>query len=254
MRGGLLMGVLLLALSSTAQAEDAPPRVIPTFPVSCSASPYGVTCLHAFGGAPTRIPLPPDYGKECAGAHVQLYQLSTRLAAPVGNPVALVEKNCNSVVLPLPEVRSTTVFRVSLLKAKVPQDVLVQVYPNDLWTDLQTWSASHHLVVNDRDHLLTPTLERQQITYGHDVLSSENKSKEQICVWVPRHDEADDGEEPFACASLLVLHEKSKTVPYVEVRKEPSRIRTDVYMPILNALDDNPLVQELFVRLIKSQL
>ena len=255
MKLALLTCGVLFALASGTQAADVAVHDIPPFPASCSATPYGETCLHAFGGVPTRIPLPPPYAKGCAGTQLQLYQLSTRLAAPVGQPVVLTDKDCTTVVFALPEVKSTTVFRISPMQATVGiKAVLVQVYPNNLWDDLREWSASHHLVVNDRDNYLMPTLERRHISYSREVLSSELPMNEQVCVWVPTQETVDEGDEPFTCKALIVLHEKSLTIPYIVERNESGYTRADVFMPFLSALDSNPLVQEVFMRLIKSQL
>ena len=261
MRLALITGGLFLSLASAAQATAIPVQPIPSLPSSCSTTPYGETCLHVFGGAPTRIPLPSTFANTCNGAHVQLYQLSTRLVAPVGGPVALSASECSSVTLNLPDVKEETSFRVSLLEMRgaeeeraATKNVLIQVYPNNLWDALRDWSTSNHLVVNDRDNRLTPILDQQHIAYTSSIMSSDNTSKQQVCVWVPQESASSDDEPPVDCKSLLVLYEKTDTLPIIHVQQNPHQVRTDVHMPILNALSTNPLVQKVFASLIQSQL
>jgi hypothetical protein len=246
------IAVLALIWGSPAGAESSG-RDIPPFPSSCSTTPYGESCLHTFGGAWTRVPLPQE---ECRGEKVELYQLSSRLSVPAGKPIAPERDSCSATVY-LPNVRRTQVFRLADVENDEAdgrsQSVLVTVYPADILKDLQEWSHANRLIVNDRESRLIPLLEENDIAYSPVMLPSGNHTQ-QVCVWVPASSAPADEEAPLECLSLLVLHEKSATLPYISIVHAQGQVRTDVYMPLLPDFSSSPLVQKTFVDLIQSQL
>jgi hypothetical protein len=202
----------------------------------------------------THIPLPDMKGVSCADIEVQLFQLSTRLAMPVGDKVTLKGDHCGDVTLFLPAVKEKTIFRVAYKNAapgKLP-DTLVAVYPADLWAPLTEWSESNNLIVNDRGGKLIPLLEKHAIRYSPVVLPDNGGHVRQVCIWVPVSD--DDAEAPFDCTPVIVLHEKTENLPMIHTLESPNRYRVDVYMPLLPALADHPLAQKTFIDLIQSTL
>jgi hypothetical protein len=267
MRYLMLMTGLILAASLPAQAAEKPLsgaaariQTIPQLPQTCSRSPEGDVCLHAFGGLRTRIPLQDTKEFSCDEIEVRLFQLSSRLAAPVGEKVALKGARCNEVILPLPEVKEKTLFKVLFTiagsqSARNPdmtmQETLIAVYPSDQWAPLKEWSEVNNLVVIDRGRKLIRLLDELNIRHSAVVMPRKGKTQ-QVCLCLPVSD--NDAEEPAGCNPLLVLHEKTDSLPMIHTLESPGRYRADVYMPLVRALEDNPLAQKTFIDLIQTTL
>jgi hypothetical protein len=254
----VILTVALIALSSASRAENAtkPEYDVPGMPYYCTTSPFGEVCQHLLGGRNTRIFLPSMPDEPCANKTVQLYQLSDRLAAPVGAPVNM---SCAMAVLDIPAVKERTYFRVMRERAKDEadtadnkRDAVIAVYPAEQFTALKEWSEKNRLVVFDRTQKLTPFLEKQGITYS-SVMPPESKDTtlKTLCLFVPA---SESDTAPETCPAQINFYERIDEFPQVVSTQGAHGKRLDVFIPLLSTLGYHPLTNRMFIKLIESSL
>lgn len=259
MRRLLLLIALLLILPDSTPFARAETQEISPLPQSCAYSEsYGNVCLHAFGDIDTHVPLPDTKGFSCDEIIVQLFQLAPNAETEVGKPILLKGENCPYVTLHLPAVTERKIFRVLFSVANsrearfrqnpIVNELLLAVYPENLFGPLRAWAQTGTLVVIDPLQKLIPILDEQKIKFSTTLPSTTALAP--VCIWVPVAAGAQG--LPFSCRATIILHERTRDLPTVTKLVGGGKVRIDVNMSLIKMLADNPLVQQAFVNMILS--
>lgn len=267
-----LLWIFLIA--STASAEVAKAQIIVEAVTddpfsSASDSPVG----HFFGGQSVSLPLN-IYGapKEMIELKARLFQLTSRIAAPVGKDLEIFSntdlsdniRKAFKLPITLPSVKRESDFELRFLVRLGPDghwkpagSAKVRIYPRDLLKPIRAWAEKHDLRVRDSTGSLGNFLSARQIRFtkepGQGTLNPTLPAATPgTLLIVPNRDRVDGirkWDRPGL--SVVVFNEGSGTIPKVVLKRGRHGVLLIIDMELLDALQADPRAQKIFLEIFK---
>ncbi len=243
---------LALLLPHTTQAQVS--RIENGTPV-CIAHEDGEICHHYFSGAEITVPAAFDdlYDGDCEGYRIRVIQPQSVLYAEPVDPVAIAPAVCATAAetqITLPKIKRETVFDIVVETQekggdwKTAHTVPVMVYPGTLLDPLKAWAAKGSLSVKDENGVLEAFLSEQDIEFNKDDYGTAETHMVTLMTGPVIADEHHKG-------GVIVFREKVYDLPQLRGTDTQNGPRVYVEMKLLDGLQNNPLVQKLFMDIFR---
>lgn len=272
--------------------------IIDASPQTCIEGIAGEICHHFFSGVKVNVTIPElsfrlrganrkakdlerMRGLFCVRGILRLFQVSSRLEAPIGDEIeigAVGETDCDALTkapcprrvfsLDLPQVEHETEFRIeftrssnvgkclaSTVAGSISQKpvfvIAVKAYPRTLMNPVKSWAeyGDNALIVQDREGRLLDFLDRYKVKYlTRDTMPNAGRKLHIVVGDPPEREERDE-----ITGNVIYLQEKTDILPVVRIRETPQRMTVKVKTRLLDQLAaDDPLAQKAFVEIFKE--
>ena len=227
--------------------------------------------LALFSGAKATLLLSVRGFEGCPDDTATLYQVSTRLLAPVAERQLFP---CEHPTDALPSGASVTPFEFAVPAVERDTNfewrfvrcagqrpcrelgrVAFTAYSNDLLGPLRSWAAERALMVHDRDGQLMDFLDRQGVEYlpARTALPRGMEVVTLIAVRDGQPDKERLGKYLEAGAVVLFL-DQNRGMPVIVKTQAPHGWKVEARLPLLSRLETDPAAQKLLVELFYMSL
>ncbi len=215
-------------------------------------------CYHYFENDSVHIaytPAPDMKKDKCPHLSATLWQISSRLEAPVPDAVKPVQGDmCSAKVIEVhfpAALRSETEFTIRFYETDNTDGLGIgavnfKVYPRNLLDDVKSWAnyKDNALVVKDKEGRLIDFLDHHKINYLARDTAPAGARKVSIVT-------GKDAEEVEGDA--IYLRETVETFPAVHIHQTAQGMKVTVRIKLVDALAaDDPLAQKMFAEIFKE--